>query len=1070
MIVLSNQYYDFDKVKPYLEDSNYSLEKEILDYPQEKVWVFPTRRFGRYILKKYVESSRELFNTISVPELKIYSLIDLAKAIISRDYSDYVQVDELSRHLLISDIIESLRGENELEYFNVSNTHTLSNVAKTIGDLRDNGVTAASFSNAVKEQEPTTLRQRLNDLSRILSEYEDRINHNNFSWEDEPSILSKATQNTPEEASLFSHKEVVISGFSKFNNFELDFVKSLLDSRIPIRIDFNANSQNPRLFGSVLRTIDNLKNDSLKLWEKATNTGSIAHVYFTGDKCKSQTGNTKYVSIARKDKLHEVETLARLIKYLVYKEKAQLNDMLIASSRASDYSHYVREIFSLQSIPSNITDRFLLSESSLVSSIIFFIESILGGLTRQDIASIKKNNYLDIPEFKDINLYDLQEALGFFKVFSIRGWKNKSIKDTVSPQDNNLIDKIIKKEYYKKYSMIMDRLEKLYDKYRVSETCTHKDLANTIKSFIHECGIADKILQDLGTHINTAEGTDELLRHEMEKDSRALNTLLDLLDRFAKDETSVEKDKAYNTKDLLAKLKIAISLTRFQIKELPNYGVDVTSIEQARELPYKYVFLLGMAEGITPSAGRSVEPGLKELFRSSNLQQYEYEKHLFYQLITKADTNAFERSTQFYFFYPENLGDQRSLQSHFVKELEKNLDSDATDYTHYCSEAPKKEDKNYNQRVAESDLAQVFYSSNSRVKFDTQAQLKYSSLSHPLLDKLQIMLQAYHTATKLEKYHKCAYKYLFEEVIGLKEERDSNETQFIEKKDIGTYYHLILELFHQYVQYEMGHTSSIQYKDKDFELLNLRRESKEEYLKLIERITTDVYNAIPNLQFRDYEISSSLPLMRKMVEIMIDSPDYKPYKSEYRFEVELNENLIRKSSDKTYKGQKFVLKGSIDRLDIMLGSDNRADDEEEHPISLGVIDYKTSDQTPTARSISTNVNKAKETFQLPLYSLAASMEIDSQLINLTRDFSYLIMRKDMSDKEPYLVKDDSRLPYKEKKNNNLTISQIISASLDQAFEIHEKISNAEFIRDDFQSCQYCPYPELCKKKKPKKYY
>ena len=232
-------------------------------------------------------------------------------------------------------------------------------------------------------------------------------------------------------------------------------------------------------------------------------------------------------------------------------------------------------------------------------------------------------------------------------------------------------------------------------------------------------------------------------------------------------------------------------------------------------------------------------------------------------------------------------------------------------------------------------------------------------ISDELKKKLNEISEGEFSATQLENYAKCPYKYFVENILRL--ETIEEPVEELEAFEYGSLIHTILYEFYTKL------------KEKGIAL----SACSEEYFKiasdLLFKIAEKRFDELKlNPEFSFYEREKLLGINGKRTQSLLykfleeerkSDGGYVPEFFELSFGKVRHEEKFSKKFKEGVKAGKVKLKGKIDRIDI---------NEEEK--TLKVIDYKLGGTKPTAEDLTTGIS-----LQLPLYLFAAKELIKREL-------------------------------------------------------------------------------------------
>ena len=128
------------------------------------------------------------------------------------------------------------------------------------------------------------------------------------------------------------------------------------------------------------------------------------------------------------------------------------------------------------------------------------------------------------------------------------------------------------------------------------------------------------------------------------------------------------KGKKFQISELIEKLKIAVSGEKYQIREKFNFGVNVTSIEQTRGIPYLVMILCGAIDGEFPMTYKP-ETFLGRELKNSVTRHIQAERLQFYQFLTNDTERLNGGEKKIFITYPQNNASEQIVRSSFVEQL-----------------------------------------------------------------------------------------------------------------------------------------------------------------------------------------------------------------------------------------------------------------------------------------------------------------------------------------------------------------------------------------------------------------
>ncbi len=721
------------------------------DTPESAVVIVPTGKFMRKLEKDFI---RKYFNKYRKPvsNVKFYTFQTFVNKC-------YFSLFEFNPGRTISDayrltLMEEAYEKAELKYFksktNKSSIGIIEKLDSIIIGLKEDGISPNSMFEDCLNFNPEdsfnpilggiTNKDRLFDIATLYAKYEELLGEE---LKDSPSLIQRLNkelkQYIQQNCSIQTASGLTISGsknklpiddffnpnsiimFSGFTDFklpEIEFLSYLAYSSLPSSIILDYTEINGPLFGNMKEAVIKLVGSGFSdatIFEPSIETNinqlnpendftSSKSVYlkrwlFNSEKDYQYSGFGGQIKVLKTLNINdEVRTIAKLVKYLHIKQRIDLADIVICMRNPSEYSDLFREIFSVNSIPLNISDRFELKNSSVITAIFSVFDVVNKGWAFDDLSKMLKSSYLEFSHDSGdkINYSNFLKICRENRLFggNKRGGRKKWIADLnyLSTKYKNLI------EYKKNYSddeieiyqaqkdlesieIFNKDFECLLNKINwTDEKYTPSQINNLIKEkIIIGLNIKENVIEFFDKVINQKEEFSHIenlqLIEEAEKDARALQKFIEVLDEL----TAITAERSNNAvlkfSDFIEKLKVAVSGEKYQIREKPGYGVTITSIEQTRGLNFSVAILCGANDGKFPLPFRT-DSFLGKQLPNSEDRHLESEKVLFYQFLTNNKEMLDNSKQMIYISYPSLYNNEELVASPFINSLFKITDID----------------------------------------------------------------------------------------------------------------------------------------------------------------------------------------------------------------------------------------------------------------------------------------------------------------------------------------------------------------------------------------------------------
>ena len=498
------------------------------------------------------------------------------------------------------------------------------------------------------------------------------------------------------------------------------------------------------------------------------------------------------------------------------------------------------------------------------------------------------------------------------------------------------------------------------------------------------------------------------LLEEMERKENSLNRFVDLLEELKE----IDRNKEGTFKDFVSKIRTLVNGTKYQLKEKSNLGINITSVEQTRGIPYKVMILCGAIEGNFPLTFRTDKFLGKELKNSKEIHN-DNEKILFYKFLTNNIDLLEKEKMRLYIFYPllsSGKNSAKNIRSSFIDEVCNIIDKDKIK-EHIVSLCDNSSDdlpewSNYITTNLDIIASKKLINNENKYANKYKETLQISNINKAEHNELanDIKNNVY-SGSQLEMYADCGLKYFYKYIINVKADEKQDDYQFT-APEIGNYFHKILCDYYKIIK-EKYNINDIQ--ENNSELLDELMNTADKHLK----------NYKENLAFK-YELDKIKRTLAEWFNNEIEKNsdwNYTPVDFEFGFNVDID-------------GLK--LKGSIDRIEIN-------EDAKEYIVA----DYKTSEGQIRSEA---DINKGT-TFQLPLYLLALKQLEKYKDYEPANGIYYVLNSEKMV--RP-LIK-------------NQPTNELLNAALNNAMACKNAIEDLHFpIADTKSNCSKCGYWRICR--------
>ncbi len=641
----------------------------------------------------------------------------------------------------------------------------------------------------------------------------------------------------------------------------------------------------------------------------------------------------------------EVENIAKEIKYLLTDKNIKPNNICVVFNLIQNYSALIRDIFTLYGLPFNLTDRYSLKTSAPVIAVINFLEILENDFYYKNIFRALSSGYLNFGGIEQSTL--LKASINLKLISGYENWRG-SLRDAIKRSestDEESSSVILDKEIYKKALNDIETLAEHLKPFRGQYTLAQ--FRTNLIDLIFTINLPGILINNKSTAV--------------EENIKAVNTFLEEVNEvFELLEMEFDKEQKFPLTFFMNSLRTIISSSRYNIKERPGFGIQVTNLNEIRGLKFDYLFISGLSDGDLPTRYTPEIFFSGSYARNERVHQTE-ERHLFYQSLSSWNKHL-------YLTYPVQEERKELVKSSFLNDLQslfevtlKNGDlypdtiySREDFYIHIGRIGIDKAFKHYSDYFKNNELDQIAGTlkiNDIRIN-DPFGESEFTGfIKNNLSDKANDSLLEYaekvYSVTQLETYAKCPFKYFGERVLRLKPLSEPSED--IEALEMGSLLHLILYKFYSEVK-----ARNIVLPQASFDEL---KESEELLFKIAEESIESAGFSSPLNFFEKEKIlgingQRTNSILYKFLDSEKENKD--GFIPEY-FEKSFGNPSVKDNETTVIKAGSAELTGKIDRIDVK-------EDENKYK----VIDYKLSGKKPSLKDMGEGLS-----LQLPLYLYAA---------------------------------------------------------------------------------------------------
>lgn len=620
--------------------SFYYFEKHLSEAPdEENLWILPVNRAVRIFKKRLVDASPQgalLAPTVFTFDqllLHIYQQLPSARRVINSDMLFF----------FIEDIL--FRQKEAFRFFTPNgepSSGLVNKVGQMIDELRRFGYSATAFSDLPFE---TREEAKHHDFEFLLNQLEARLGTD---YIDEAFARHRAAQDVNETLfrQLFPRvKAVFISGYGLFTPAMYTFIEKVA-RWLPLHLKIEYNQQNETLFRHTAPAVERLKQMGARIIHDPSPDALSTFLFNRQKRPASVASAANRLEIyGLQNREAEVEFIAGKILDLHRRRHISLQRIGLTFADLERYVPMLRRIFKEFDIPFNLSTGFHLKQSPLIRLFIRTLKTITTGFETEQTLELLRSDFLGgQSEWDHDALYRLLIPNRILRLTP--GWQ-KALEHIPELQNGE-------SEYYRRQFDVLQRyLTPFYDLPHVDSAAGFR--RNSMRLW-KNIGLLDWFQTPAA----------QLSEAQQENEYRAFNRFMKLFDKMF-----WMLDKIYGAETIplgfiVKALQSMINQAVYNLKEVPDYGVQIMPRLEIQAVPADILIVGGMTDGEFP---RSSTPDIffNDLLREqmglvASEELLDQDRFLFYTLLASAGQTVF-------LTYPRFEEDRALVPSTFLSEL-----------------------------------------------------------------------------------------------------------------------------------------------------------------------------------------------------------------------------------------------------------------------------------------------------------------------------------------------------------------------------------------------------------------
>jgi ATP-dependent helicase/nuclease subunit B len=1013
----------------------------------ELLLIVPTNRKARNLKKEIIS----LMPGKSASGIKIETIGTISSKLL-KESSAFLNLSEAASIVFIRQSAEEIK----LNYFSIYKNDipfgTLDRIKNVINEYKRHGINPGMIRNEADKLEKSERLKAL-DIAEIYENY--LLKCQKLKAFDTGDILKYLIELADAEIKnnfekLFGGVNlVIVEGFDEFAIPEIKILDRIADIKShKFYLHFDYYSGNKLLFAHLDKIYDRfeelgfkkIKDEShaeLNEFQKTIREKLFRYTR-TPNKIDYKSSITK---ISAYDRDKEVELIAQEIKGLITKEKVEPHKIGVVFNLVQNYSSIVRDVFTKNGLPFNLTDRIPLDNSNPVTAVVNFLEIAENDFYFNNIFRALSSGFIDTSGIDFSNLLKVSSALKI--VSGKENWVNTLQDEIANLSYKADYDDEEVGEKLKAYKKALNDIKTLADALKPFEgKLTFNEFRERLFNLVYNSKLPFKLLQ-----INSTDN--EAAEKNIRGFTEFIETITEIFQLLG---VEYGEDKKFGLTFFMDQMRTACGWARFNVKEKSNYGVQVTAIEEIRGIQFDYLFIGGLCDGDFPTRYKP-EIFFSGSFKKQAATHQNEERNLFYQALCCWDKKLF-------LSFSLTDGGKETVQSTFLSDFEDLFEISSGDDTGnssiiYSLEAAqifagKKGIENLSKEVLDELKYDAIKNSIDIEKQREENRLEGSPFVGDLsgggkiiIENLKSFSAKQYSISQLELYAKCPFKFFVERVLGVK--KIEEPTEDIEAVEMGRILHSVLYKFYTAI------------RDKGIIASGCDEKTFEEMKKIIFEIADKELKKTAfksPLTFYEKEKifgiggNSEESILNRFLEN--ERGEESSFKPEY-FEVSFG-RLKDEDSDKILSSKDPVeidgikLRGKIDRVEIS-----------EKDTAFNIVDYKLSGSKPTMNDLKNGLS-----LQLPVYLYAAALLLKKKYNkNFSPNDMVIYSLK-------YSMEEFGRNVVSISRDKEIkSVTQLIDKAIEHVKNYIEQISKGKFGLSPHENreqivCRYCQFKPVCR--------
>jgi ATP-dependent helicase/DNAse subunit B len=1050
------------------------------------IYLLPVKRAVRYFKEQLID----LTDRQALADPPVYTFYQFMVEFYRTFPEARKIISPTMRLFLVEEVLKKNTGR--LQFFSDTSAKRrglIRKIDELLTELREYGYKPDELINNIEDED-----NRVHDFALVIDEFEKVLGQQLI---DEAGAIQGVFSRLDEsfwQERFPQVKMVYMNGYGLFTRPMIEFFKRIQNiCSIKIKLDYLP--ENFEMFEHVDPAFGELKKLNPVIIQDAKPQPWEAQLFRRSASGDQRLNLPKDILIQpANSRTEEVAFIAKYVKRLHYQLKIPLHKIGITFPSLEQYAPLIHEIFPRYGLPDtglpyNLSTGFQLSQSPLIRVFLLMLEVPLQRYEVKKLVQLIRSPFFRPSGKNKVNPATVKLVARELRLTSFHHQWNEELqkylqhlkrqKDTAQEEDfdEKRIEDLIRlfTDIEQPLHNLLQNLQKLETKQPV------KAFREQFLNLLGEFGFIDWYKQE----------NENLSPQEKEREYRAFNRFIKVLDQFSWIVTNLHSDQKLTLKELHQYLSLLVSQATYNLREWANYGLQIMPRLEILSTEPEVLIFGGMVEGDFPRPFTQDvffhDEDREKLGLAATEDLLAQDRYLFYQVLSSSAERllfTYPRFRKESALVPSNflsvLDDQIRVRwrknvpsSRFLQSQQEMLEKVARKIPPGITATEKTNLRRWlvlNRQNMEKEEMVFFWLQRFRSNYTRRRRNFFNEYEgvfsnyRQLVDHLRERFdERPYSITRLETFAFCPIRFFFQYILKIEEEQEVEPG--LTPLERGQLVHSTFFKFYRQLKEQNRHHRPWQ------------------HLELLKEIAEIEFRQLPfqgilfELEWERYFGSENRPGLWKQFlaeeEENIGNLGFYPEYFEVAFgaagrKTEQDPASIEQSIALEYNGKKLLVTGKIDRIDL---------NDEGQAI---LLDYKTGSTVTSIREIRDGLS-----LQLPIYALIFPELLRTFYPNKKIEpvISTIFQVKDEEKCRRITIAFDrnaglnikagsssAALPNKRVVNeegNELTLPELHERAKTFAFQYVDRIRNGEFRHTRFPDtppCEsYCDFRRMCRK-------